>query len=310
MSRRRLRSTVCLVLATALVACSPVDPIGSTSGPRGRPDDSIVVASFDFAESELLGELYATALEAHGYPVTRRLDLGSRELLQPALVQEQIDFLPEYVGTALTFLTLGAVDVTSHSPSMYRALKRTLSAKGVKALDYSSAQDKNGIVVTAETAERLDLEEISDLKEHASELVFGGPPECDERPLCLPGLESTYGLRFESFVPLDVGGPATLAALDGREIDVGLLFTTDPNLSSPDLVLLQDDQGLQPAENVVPVVVAKVAERYGAQFEQVVDAVTNALTTSSLRSLNRAVQIDERDVHDTAEAWLESEGLL
>lgn len=310
MPERRSRRALGAAIAIALVACSPADPFGSGTEPEPRPDNSIVVASFDFAESELLGELYATALEAHGYSVTRRLHLGSRELLQPALVQGQIDFLPEYVGTALTFVTLGAVDVTSHSPSMYRALKRTLGARGVKALDYSSAQDKNGIVVTTETAETYDLETISDLKAHASEFVFGGPPECDERPLCLAGLESTYGLRFASFVPLDVGGPRTLAALEGFEIDVGLLFTTDPNLSPSGLVLLKDDKGLQPAENVVPVVHAVVAERYGPRFEDVLDAVTHALTTSELRLLNHDVQLEHQDAHDTALEWLEAEGLL
>lgn len=307
MRSHRSSMVLALLAAVAVVACSRAQSI---EPPAPRDRDSVVVASFDFAESELLAELYATALEAHGFPVTRRLNLGSRELLQPALVQRQIDFLPEYVGTALTFLTLGHVNVTSHSPSMHRALKRTLSAKGVTAFDYSSAQDKNGVVVTADTAEKYDLERISDLAPHASDLVFGGPPECEERPLCLAGLEETYGLQFESFLPLDVGGPATLAALEGHEIDVGLLFTTDPNLSAEHLVLLEDDRNLQPAENVVPVVVDSVAQRYGSDFENVVNGVTNALTTPKLRSLNVAVQLEDRDPHDTALEWLQAEGLL
>jgi osmoprotectant transport system substrate-binding protein len=164
--------------------------------------------------------------------------------------------------------------------------------------------------VTAATASRYGLNTISDLRAVASDLVFGGPPECDERPLCLPGLKETYGLEFKSFRPLDVGGPTTLAALKGGEIDVGLLFTTDPNLESPDLVLLTDDKQLQPADNVVPVTGDDVIEQYGAEFRSAVDPVTGALTTAKLRTLNHEVQLENKSLHETAVAWLTAEGLL
>lgn len=300
------RTAAAALTAIALVACSSAD----APRPPAGPADAVVVASFDFLESDLLAEIYATSLESHGIPVTRRLHLGSRELLEPALVQHKIDFLPEYVGTSLNFLTLGAVDVTSDAGLMHRDLRRTLGAKGVATLAYSSAQNQNGFVVTAETAARLGVESLSDLEPVAPELVFGGPPECDERPLCLPGLAETYGLHFASFQALDVGGPATLAALRGGEIDVGLLFTTDPTLESTDLVLLDDDKHLQPADNVVPVVGQSVADRYGDSFVEAVDAVTRALTTEKLRALNEKVQVDQEGVHETAVEWLTSEGLL
>jgi osmoprotectant transport system substrate-binding protein len=301
------RAAVAALIAFALTACSSSD--GSRPPARAR-SDGVVVASFDFAESELLAEIYATSLESHGIPVTRRLNLGSRELLEPALVQHKIDFLPEYLGTALSFLTLGAVDVTSDAELMHGDLTRTLEAKGVETLDYARAQNQNGIVVTTETATRYGLQSISDLRGTASDLVFGGPAECDERPLCLPGLKETYGLEFKSFQPLDVGGPATLAALKGGEIDVGLLFTTDPNIQSPDLVLLADDKNLQPADNVVPVAGAEVVEQYGDEFDDAVDSVTKVLTTAKLRTLNHLIQLENRNLHETAVEFLTAEGLL
>jgi osmoprotectant transport system substrate-binding protein len=300
------RMAAAALTAIALVACSTSD---ETRASKVSPN-AVVVASFDFQESDLLAEIYATSLESHGIPVSRRLHLGSRELLEPALVQHKIDFLPEYLGTSLSFLTLGSVNVTSDAELMHGDLERTLAAKGVDTLAYSPAQNQNGFVVTAETARRYGLQSLSDLRPVASELVFGGPPECDERPLCLPGLTETYGLRFESFLALDVGGPATLAALRGGEVDVGLLFTSDPNLESTDLVLLADDKHLQPADNIVPVVGHDMIERYGDALVGAVDEVSRALTTEELRVLNEAVQIDELGIHEAAVDWLKSEGLL
>ena len=275
-----------------------------------RGDDrSIVVASFDFSESALLAELYATVLQDRGFPVRKMPNLGSREIVQPALLQNRVDLVPEYAGTALAFHTLGEASLTSNPSILRRRLVRELDPHGVVVLDMAAAQNKNGVVVTEETAERLGLRDVSDLEDVAGRLRFGGPPECPERPLCLPGLESRYGLRFESFLPLDPGGPTTVAALEEGQIDVGLLFTTDPNLATRDLVLLRDDRRLQPAENIVPIVRSSVLERFGVGVRDVLNEVTARLTTAWLRRLNHRVEVSERP-RAVAREWLTAEGLL
>ena len=267
------------------------------------------MASFDFSESALLAELYATMLAGRGFRVTRMPNLGSREIVQPALLQRRIDLVPEYAGTALGFLTLGDARLTSDPAILRRRLARAFRPYDVMVLDMASAQNKNGVVVTQETAARLNLRDISDLRGVAGRLSFGGPPECPERPLCLPGLRSRYGLRFERFVPLDPGGPTTVAALEEGEIDVGLLFTTDPSIATRDLVLLRDDRRLQPAENVVPIVRSSVIERFGTSVREALDAVTARLTTAVLRRLNHMVEVRE-DPRAVARNWLMAAGLL
>src|SRR5688500_8752111 len=87
----------------------------------------------------------------------------------------------------------------------------------------------------------------------ASQMVLGGPPECPERPFCIPGLKDTYGVEFEDFKPLDVGGPLTVKALDNGQIDVGLLFSTSSAIPANDFVLLEDDKNLQTNESITPV---------------------------------------------------------
>jgi osmoprotectant transport system substrate-binding protein len=150
---------------------------------------------------------------------------------------------------------------------------------------------------------------VSDLRPVAPTLVFGAPPECPERRFCLAGLTAVYGLTFKEFRPLDAGGPLTVGALEGNEIDVGLLFTTSPAIATSDLVLLEDDLGLQPAENVVPVVRTPLLERHGDTLRQAVDDVSRLLTTEELVGLNRRVDVDGVAPAEAARAWLDRHGL-
>ncbi|MDO8483954.1 MAG: glycine betaine ABC transporter substrate-binding protein [Candidatus Limnocylindrales bacterium] len=137
----------------------------------------------------------------------------------------------------------------------------------------------------------------------ASTLVLGGPPECPERPFCLVGLEKTYGLKFKEFTPLDAGGPLTVQALTGGQIQVGLLFTSDPAIAVNGFVLLQDDKQLQLADNLIPVVRKEVAVA-NPLVADTLNAVMAKLSQAELTELNKAVTIDLTPTADAAKAWL------
>lgn len=287
------------LLATALVAgaCGSDDADGPT----------IVVASFNFGESLILGEIYAQVLEDGGYPVERNLGLGSREVVKPALESGEIGLVPEYTGSLGNFL---GITPTADEQSTWQEVKDAFEANGVTLLDYAPAQDKNGYVVTAATASALGVSKLSDLAPVAGDLVFGGPPECPERLNCLPGLERVYGLTFAEFKPLDVGGPLTVAALEGGDIDVGVLFTTDGVIAAKGLVLLDDDQGLQPAENIVPAVRMDIVDAYGDDLVELLDNVSAAITTPDLTEMNRRAGIDQEDPAAIAADWLSENGFV
>jgi osmoprotectant transport system substrate-binding protein len=284
---------VVLSAAVLLGSCEPSAPRRTSA----VGDDAITVASFNFVESVILAEIYAQALEGGGFAVDRQLDLGTRELVEPALERGLVEFVPEYSGK-------GEAAPTADEGATYRDLRSALEGRGIIALAPAPAQDKNGIVARAETAMQFRLTTISDLAPAASQLVFGGPPECPERPLCLLGLESTYGLKFQDFVPLDSGGPFTVQALAQGQVDVGLLFTTDGAIDANGFVLLEDDRLLQPAENVTPVVHKTVVDRFGDEFVRLVDAVSAELTTDDLRELNGSVSIQGERARDVAAGWL------
>ncbi len=157
---------------------------------------SLTVGSANFTESQIMAHMYAEALRAHGYDVTVEANLGSREqVTYPSLVNGELDIVPEYLQSLLAFLDPEATSVT---PEEGVARIEELLPEDLTLLEPSQAQDQNALVVTAETAEQYGLEKVSDLLEVEERLVLGGPPECPQRPLCLPGYEDVYGLRFDA----------------------------------------------------------------------------------------------------------------
>jgi osmoprotectant transport system substrate-binding protein len=308
--RHRQTTIAAWLLAVVLVlgACGGGGD-GSDDGAPAIDPDIVRVASFEFTESRILAELYAQALEAADVEVRRAGALASREILEPALEQDVVDLVPEYTGSALEFLNRGAGRADADAESNHRLLREAFATPQLEVLAMAPAQNQNAVAVTAATSARLGLTKVSDLAPFAKDLVFGGPPECAERPFCLVGLQSVYGLKFKEQRALDAAGPATIGALEGGEIDVALLFTTTPQVEAKGFVLLEDDRGLQPADNVVPVIRDDKVDRYGDRLRGALDAVSAALTTEELRELNAAVDLEGRSMASVAAAWLVEHGL-
>ena len=155
---------------------------------------AIVVGSANFSEAEIVGQMYTIVLAEAGYDASLKAQLGSREVLVPALESGEIDVEPEYLQSLLAFLEPSTESVT---PEEGVALAADLLPDGLQVLDPSPAQDQNAIVVTADTAEKYGLSKVSDLLAVTDALKMAGPPECPERPLCIPGYEEVYGLQFD-----------------------------------------------------------------------------------------------------------------
>ena len=291
-----------LTVLAVLAGCSGSDG-PRVAGPSALDDDVVTVASFDFPESELLAEIYGQALEGAGIAVEQRHRLGPRELVAPAMASGLVELVPEYVGTATQFVSVGTAAIEADPAASHRALQAALAPTPVMALAASPAQDANTFVVTGATAREHGLRDLSDLRAVASGLAFGGPPECPSRPLCLGGLQTRYDLRFGEFVSLDAGGSMTHQALRTGLVDVALVFSTDPDISAQGWVVLRDDRALQPAENVTPLVRRELVARFGSNLVDTLDGVSAQLSTDALRDLNGQVQAG-RPAGEVAAAWL------
>lgn len=308
MFAHRPRPRVGVVIGlVAVLGCSPAPhrqvPTATTLGDR-----TIEVASFDFLESRILAELYSQAIENGGYRVHRSFGIGPRELVDPALAVGLVELVPEYSGTATAFFTLGRTAPSRDPDTSRHALRTALGRRSITALAPTPGQDSNAFAVTRETAARLRVHRLSDLVRAAPTLTFGGPAECPSRPLCLGGLRRVYDLEFDQVVTLDAGGPLTREALAGGAVDVALLFSTDPALDD-EFVALEDDRGLQPAENITPLIRDEVLRAAGPELAQLIDAVSAALTTDQLRELNAAAEAHPARIGAVARRWLAEEGL-
>jgi osmoprotectant transport system substrate-binding protein len=312
MNPRAVLITAYLGLTVALAACtSSSGHVSSAAGKSaGWPGTVITVGSFDFPESVVLAEIYGQALAADNFPVRIMANLGPRELVDPALINGLVQLVPEYAGSALEFVSLGRLSATSDAGAANRALAASVAGRGLVAARPAPAQDANAIVVTAATAARYGLRSIADLARVAPGLVFGGPSECPGRAYCLRGLQQVYGLHFKAFIPLDAGGPLTLQALDAGDIGAALLFTTDPDITARHLVILADDRGLQPAENITPLLRTDVIARYGPNLLAALNTVSALLDTGTLRALDAQVELDGHGPRSVAKAWLGAHGLI
>jgi osmoprotectant transport system substrate-binding protein len=261
------------------------------------------VGSYDFSENQILAEVYAQAIRRAGMKVSVVHGVGTRELVEPALEQGKIDFVVDYLGTALAFVAADATVDRGDPQQVYTALKAALAPRGITVLDFAPAQDQNGFAVTTDFANQHHVSRLSDLTPLAPTLTFGAPPECPTRKYCLIGLTQTYGLKFQSVVAIPTRD-ATVDALFSGEIDVGLLETTDARLSSTQLVLLKDDRDLQPSENVVPLVRTKTLTAQGTRLRAIIDKVSAQLSTQELVGLNSAVEIDGRTPAAVAADWV------
>jgi osmoprotectant transport system substrate-binding protein len=306
---KRGRTLFGLLVAAAIVATA-CGGAGTSGTAATRPD--VIVGSTNFYEQLTLGELYAQTLEANGYKVTRKFNLGNREIVQPALQSGQIDVMAEYLATLLVFLDKdGAIaKPTTDKVATAAGLQKVLDSKQLTVLDPADATDQNGFVVTKDTAAAKNLKKISDLTPIAGTLVLGAPAECPQRPFCIIGLKNVYGITFKDFKPLDAGGPLTVAALEGKQIDVGLLFTSDPSIVAKNFVLLEDDKKLQLADNIAPVVRNALLQKDDGTLKRLLNSISAKLTQAELNDMNKQVAVDKADSKVVATAWLKKQGLI
>jgi osmoprotectant transport system substrate-binding protein len=299
--RARLVASAALVLALLAGACGSSGK-SSSSSTTTQKKEAITLAGLNFSESSILTDIYGKALQAKGYTVTFKANLGSREVVEPALLNGEVDAYPTYAATELTFLKGTA---TPDVQQTVTALRDAYAPKGVSVLDASPALDANAYAVTKATADRYHLTKMSDLAAVASQLTLGGPPECPIRPFCQPGLEKTYGLKFKSFKALDAGGPLSKAALSNGDVDVALIFSSDGAVQARNFVILQDDKHLQDADNVVPII---RTPKLTNEIKDLWNSISAKLTTADLVSMNKSADIDKADPDVLAATWLKDHG--
>ncbi|MBD2891859.1 Glycine betaine/carnitine/choline-binding protein OpuCC [Actinomadura sp. RB99] len=300
-------AAVGLVAALTLSACGGGgggDDKNPLSG-GGAAKGTITVGGANFPESNLIGELYAQALEAKGLKVTRKFNIGAREIYYDQVVKGGIGVMPEYNGALLT-TSVDKTSTASTTDEVNAALKAKLPSS-VEVLTSAQAEDKDSVTVNPQTASKYHLKSIADLKPVANQLTIGGPSEFKTRQQGLVGLKKVYGLDFKKFQPFDAGAQATLVKLLADDkIQAADLFTTDPTIVQKKLVVLEDPQHVFSAQNVTPLVNKSAVN---AQATAALNAVSVKLTTQDLLDMMKRIAIDKDDQEKVAKDWLTKNGL-
>lgn len=307
-SRRTMRyrslAVLAAVLALVVSACGSSNPLGG--GEISGDLKSIKVGSADFTESKILAEIYAQALEANGFSITRQFGIGSRETYIPAVQDHSIDLIPEYTGNLLQYFDAKSPATTPDAVllGLLKALPGELSI-----LYPSPAEDKDTLAVTEATAQRWNLKTIADLATHSAEVKVGAASEFQTRQTGLVGLKEKYGLEIApaNFVAIsDGGGPATVQALNGGVITAANIYSTSPAIEQSKLVVLEDPENAFLAANVVPLV---ASQKMSNELKTVLDAVSAKLTTEGLIELNTSVEGNQGvDPDEAAQKWVQANG--
>jgi osmoprotectant transport system substrate-binding protein len=300
--RLALVSAVAVGAVVALAGCASGDPLDEANGSTDA--GTLVVGSQDYYSNEIIAEIYAQALENGGFTVEREFRIGQREAYLPEIESGDIDVFPEYSGSLLQAMDADAPGGTPDE--VYSALEAALP-DGLRVLDQADAADQNSWTVTQAFADTYGLTDIASLSQVTEPINVGGNSELESRPYGPATLKEKYGIEIAGFTPVeDGGGPLTVKALVDNKIQLTNIYTADPNISSNNLVALEDPDNLFLPDNVVPVVSEKVDDAAA----DILNEVSAALDTDGLVDLNAQSVNDQAAADTIATDWLTEQGLI
>ena len=265
---------------------------------------TIQVRGQDFSEAITIAEVYGQYLEAKGYPIEILTPAGFRTEALDGLQNGDFNLIIDYIGGTQSALAPDAA-ATADADEIVANITGPIEAIGATLLDYSPAVDGDAFVVRGDS-EASTISDVAGL-----EYVLGASAQCPERPQCLIGLEDPeiYGITFADFVTLEFG-PLLGEALANNEVDAVIWNTTAPQITAEGFKVLDDDQGLFPAQNIAPIILTELLEAYGDQLAADINELSSMITTDDLLAWNTETDIEFRESDEVATEWLESKGLL
>lgn len=307
-----------MLLAAGLSACgsststpsaqtAPAATVTAATRPPGMGKPAVTLATKNFTEEVILGELYAQALRAKGYQVNLERNVGASEVVAADLEAGRIDGYPEYTGTILSVIARDSRRPASAQQAYQRAAAY-MRRQGATLLAMAPAEDKDVLVTTPAYAAAHRLRSLADLVRLGSSATLAGPSEFQRRFDGMVGLAQIYGVNALRFVPVKIG--TQYGALQERRAELAAVFTTDGELSQGGYTLLGDPRNIFGFQNVTFAVRTEVLAREGPEFGRTIDLVSEKLSTQALRLMNAAVELDQQSPAVVARQFLAANGLI
>jgi osmoprotectant transport system substrate-binding protein len=320
MTRRKIQTPVLMVLLLAvlavfgLAACGDDDDSSgggdqkssSSSDQPGKGKPAVTLGTKDFTEEFVLGELYKQALEAKGYKVNLKKNIGSTEIIDKALTSGQIDGYPEYLGVSVA-VTFAKDIIPKSAQQTYDLAKKLYEDRGQVLSQQTPFFDVDAIATTKDFASKNGLKSVADLKKLPS-FTVGARPEFKDRYQGLKGMQKVYGLTNAKFKQLALG--IQYQALDSDDVDSANVFSTDAQLASGKYTVLEDPKGVFGYQHVAMVMDKKKNDALGPDFFATIDSVSKLLTNDAMISMNKAVATDKQPEAEVAKKFLQANGML
>jgi osmoprotectant transport system substrate-binding protein len=305
------RPPILVAVAALLIAIGALPGCGGGggSGPKSATVGAgrvITIGTKNFPEQFILGELYRQALEANGFRVNLKSNIGSSEIVDRALTAGSLDMYPEYTGVVLSEIA-GRRGRPASAAAAYRSAKAFEEGRGFTLLAMTPFSDSNALAVTPAFARRHGLRSIADLAKLPAPVVVASAPEFRTRFEGLVGLRQLYGLQSLRVQALKIGDQ--YAALGAGRVDIANVFTTDGQLEQGRYVLLRDPRNLFAFQNVAPVI-RRALVTGSPKLTAVIDSVSRKLTTTAMRSMNAAVAQRHEQPAAVAARFLRQVGLV
>ena len=309
MTRRLASLAILLIVAWTAAGCGADEDAAerAEASRDGAPAPALRIGTKNFTEQYILGELYRQALEAEGFRVELKDDIGSSEIVHQALEGGGLDMYPEYVGVLLSEIADQPARPRD-SRAAYALAKAFEERHGFTLLAMTPFSDSNALAVTAATARRHRLARIGDLARlPGGDVEIGAPPEFRTRFEGLLGLQRVYGMTDVAVTALPIG--EQYEALESGEVDAAAVFTTDGRLAEGRYVVLEDPRGLFAAQHVAPIIDREVLAAHGPQLASVIDSVSRTLTTPAMRRMNAEVDLRGKTPASVARRFLTDRSL-
>jgi osmoprotectant transport system substrate-binding protein len=309
-----------VVVASVMVAtaCSNNSTSGSSNnsgGGGGGSKGTVVISGQNFGEMQIMASMYQQVLQKAGYTVPTPKLVTTRDTYVPELKSGKVDVVPDYLAGMADFLNTSAhganaPELSTHSPQTTLAkMKPLATAAGITMLKPAKATDQNAFAVTTKFAKQNHLTTLSDLAALKKPIVLAAPPDCKGRSDCEGGLTKVYKLDITKIIPLDYDSAAAKDSVTKGESQLGEVATTDAALSQEGLTALQDDKGIQPAQNLIPATNTAFIKAH-PDIATVLNKLSATLTTKDLAQMDMQVAVNRQQPADVAKSYLQSKGLL
>jgi len=301
-TRRAAKAAFAIAFGVAIILGGAASATAGSTAPQATP---IIVGTKNFGEAFVLGQLYKQALEAKGFKVSYKENIGSTELIQKALTSGKITLYPEYLGIAYT-VTFKKKSFPASAQATYAQVKKLYAAKGYALGRMTPFQDVDAVAVLRSTAAKYGLKTVADLKK-VPNLTLAAFPEFRTRQTGLLGMKRVYGVTDVKFTPL--AGISAYKLLDDGKVLAAGVFSTDPPLATTKYVVLKDPKNIFGFQNVVPIVSQKLVDEYGPRLLATLNAVSAKLTLKAMLAMNTAVYVDAKPAKQIADAFLKANKL-